>query len=319
MHIVITGADGFIGQALVRRLLSPAGEQQLGGKPTRVTLLDMRIATQYDDPRVVALPGSIADNDLLKQAIGSGVDVFIHLASIPGGAAEQNFDLGMQVNLYATINILEALRATGRKSRVVFASTIAVYGTEMPPVIDENTLPDPFLSYGTHKLMGEYLIADYSRKGFIDGVSVRIPGIVARPPAAAGMLSAFLSDIITSLSMGKSFVCPVSEKGTSWFMSRACMVDNLIHAATLAPEIAAKKRTWQMPVLRLSMRELVQAIAELYGKEVLTRVSYEPNAKLEAGFANQPPLNVPASLAAGFRNDGDAKTLVKRALEGLSL
>jgi D-erythronate 2-dehydrogenase len=319
MKIIITGGDGFIGQALVKRLLTAEGEQQLGARPRRITVLDMRISSEYKDPRVVPMEGSIADAELVKKAIGDGVDVFFHLASIPGGAAEQNFDLGMQVNLYATINILETLRATNTQPRMVFASTIAVYSNQLPALIDENTLPDPFLSYGTHKLMGEYLVSDYSRKGFVDGRSVRIPGIVARPPAAAGMLSAFLSDIITSLSSGKSFVCPVSEQGTSWFMSRACMVDNLIHAATLAPEVAAKQRTWQMPVLRLSMRELVHAIADLYGKDVMSRVTYEPNAKLEAGFASQPPLHVPKSLAAGFRNDGDAKTLIKRALEGLSL
>lgn len=317
MHIVITGGDGFIGQALVRRLLSPAGEQQLGAKPSRITLLDQRIVTQYTDTRVRALQGSIADNELLKQAVEGGVDHFFHLASIPGGAAEQNFDLGLQVNLYATLNILETLRALGTKPRMVFASTIAVYGMPMPALIDENTLPDPFLSYGTHKLMGEYLVSDYSRKGFIDGRSVRIPGIVARPPVASGLLSAFISDIITSLSSGKSFVCPVSAEGTCWFASRECMVDNLIHAALLAPEVVAKQRTWQMPVLRLTLAELVEAIACIYGKDVLDRVTYEPNEKLQAGFANQPPLHVPKSLAAGFRTDGDAVTLVKRALQGL--
>jgi nucleoside-diphosphate-sugar epimerase len=317
MKIVITGGDGFIGQALVRRLLSPAGEQQIGGKPTRITLLDQRITTQFSDARVKPLQGSIADNELLKQATADGVDMFFHLASIPGGAAEQNFDLGLQVNLYATLNILEALRAAGTKPRIVFASTIAVYGMPMPALIDENTLPDPFLSYGTHKLMGEYLVSDYSRKGFIDGRSVRIPGIVARPPVASGLLSAFISDIITSLSSGKSFVCPVSAAGTCWFASRECMVDNLIHAAMLAPEVAAKQRTWQMPVLRLTLAELVEAIASLYGKDVLDRVTYEPNEKLQAGFANQPPLHVPRSLAAGFRTDGDAVTLVQRALPGL--
>lgn len=317
MNIVITGGDGFIGHALVKRLLSEAGAQQLGAKPTRITLLDQRIASSYADPRVQLMQGNIADTELLKQAAADGVDCFFHLASIPGGAAEANFELGMQVNLHATLNILEVLRAQSKAARVVFASTIAVYGTPMPAVIDENTIPDPFLSYGAQKLIGEILISDYSRKGFIDGRSVRIPGIVARPPAAAGMMSAFLSDIITSLSSGKSFVCPVAADGPSWWMSRPCMVDNLIHAVALPVEVAAKQRTWQMPVLRLTLGEIVAAIARLYGADVLNRVSYQPNEKLQAGFANYPPLNAPNSLAAGFRHDGDAETLVKRALEGL--
>jgi nucleoside-diphosphate-sugar epimerase len=111
MHIVITGGDGFIGQELVRRLLSPAGAQQLGATPTLITLLDQRIVTQYSDTRVRSLQGSIADNALLHQAAEGGVDYFFHLASIPGGAAEQNFDLGLQINLYATLYILDMLRA----------------------------------------------------------------------------------------------------------------------------------------------------------------------------------------------------------------
>jgi D-erythronate 2-dehydrogenase len=316
MNIVITGGDGFIGQMLVRRLLSPAGAEQLGAAPKRITLLDQRIVSNYQDARVQSLPGNITDAALLAKA-AEGVDCVFHLASIPGGAAENNFELGMQVNLHATLNLLEALRTQAKCPRVVFASTIAVYGVPMPALIDENTIPEPALSYGAQKLIGEILLADYSRKGFIDGRSVRIPGIVARPPAAAGMMSAFLSDIITGLSSGKHFVCPVAADAPSWWMSRACIVDNLINAAALHPDTARKQRTWQMPVLRLTLGEVVAAIARIYGKEVLERVSYQPNPTLQAQFANYPPLNVPKSLAAGFRTDGDAETLVKRALEGL--
>jgi D-erythronate 2-dehydrogenase len=172
----------------------------------------------------------------------------------------------------------------------------------------------PTLSYGAQKLIGEYLVADYARRGFIDGRSVRIPGIVARPPAT-GMLSLFLSDLIRELSAGRSFVCPVAPTGMSWFMSRPCIVDNLLHAASLPASRAAQQRTWLLPVLHVAIGDIVAAIARLHGADVLSRVSYAPNAALQAQFANYPPLLCPKSEAAGFRHDGSIENLVTRALE----
>jgi nucleoside-diphosphate-sugar epimerase len=184
----------------------------------------------------------------------------------------------------------------------------------MPEVIDENTIPLPTLSYGAQKLIGEYLVADYGRRGFVDGRSVRIPGIVARPPST-GMLSLFLSDLIRELSAGRSFVCPVAPEGMSWFMSRPCIIDNLLHAAALGPAQVAQQRTWLLPVLHVSIGDIVAAIARLHGEAVLKRVSYAPNAALQAQFANYPPLRCPKSEAAGFRHDGTVERLVVRALE----
>ena len=134
----------------------------------------------------------------------------------------RDFELGLRVNLEATIALLEALRNTASVPRYVFASTIGVYGVPMPDVIDEDTIPVPSLSYGAHKLIGEILAADYSRRGHIDGVSLRLPGIVARPPQASGMLSAFLSDMLREVAAGNRFVCPVAKTGVSWWMSRPC-------------------------------------------------------------------------------------------------
>jgi nucleoside-diphosphate-sugar epimerase len=186
----------------------------------------------------------------------------------------------------------------------------------LPAVIDEKTLPVPSLSYGMQKLVGENLVADYGRRGFVDGRSVRIPGIVARPPAT-GMLSLFLSDLIRELSAGRSFVCPVAAEARSWFMSRPCIVENLLHAAVLPAALAARQRTWLLPVQHLAIAEVVAAIARLHGSDVLSRVSYAPNAALQAQFANYPPLLCPASEAAGFRHDGTVEALVTRALESI--
>jgi nucleoside-diphosphate-sugar epimerase len=314
MKVLVVGSEGFIGQFLVARLLQGATVAGSGQCASQITLLDMRIAPRAADARLRTVEGDITDRAALNRAIEDGVDCVFHLASVPGGAAEQNFELGLKVNLQATIELLEVLRLSGRNPKLVFASTIGIYGVPMPDVIDENTVPEPALSYGAQKYIGEVLVADYGRRGFVDGRSVRIPGIVARPPSR-GMLSIFLSDLIRELSAGRSFVCPVAANAPSWWMSRSCIVDNLLHASLLSAEVVSRQRTFLMPVLRLTIEEVVAGIAKLHGNDVFKHIRYEPNEKLQAQFANYPPMRCPKALAAGFRHDGSAEALVQRALE----
>ena len=315
MNVLITGADGFIGRKLVARLLSAAGEASLGGALSRLTLLDQRFGGPASDSRVQLVEGDLCAEQTLRSATEAAPDVVFHLASIPGGAATKNFELGLRVNLQATVALLEVLRRQSTKPKVVFASTIGVYGVPMPDVIDEDTLPEPSMSYGAHKLIGEVLIRDYSLREFIDGRALRLPGIVSRPPQPSGMLSAFMSDMIRTLWNGGEFTCPVGPEGRAWWMSRPCVVDNLLHAAALSPERAATQRVWLLPVMHASMEEVVAAIARKRGEAVLRKVRYERNDALQAQFANMPPLICPKALAAGFRNDGTLEALVERALE----
>jgi nucleoside-diphosphate-sugar epimerase len=318
MNLLITGANGFIGKALTSRLLSeaaalPAGLRRVG----RLTLIDLGFEGP-DVPRVRRLHGSIADPAVLARAFDSPVDVVFHLASIPGGMSEQHYELARQVNLDATLNLLEAARtqtiASSKPVTVVFASSIAVLGAALPAIVDDATPLRPKLTYGSHKLIGEILLDDFNRRGWIDARSIRLPGIVARPPQRMGQLSAFLSDIIRELAAGRSYACPVPAASTSWLMSVHCVVDNLLHAAALGPSSGRESCIWTLPALRVSMAQLVAAIAEVYGSEVLTRVSYGTNAALEANFGSYPPLRTPAAEAAGFAHDGDVATLVRRAL-----
>ncbi len=315
MNILITGADGFIGRALVTRLLASGVLPGLGDARRQVVLLDRGFATVPTDARVRLVPGDIAERDTWREALRDPVDCVFHLASVPGGAAEANFELGLRVNLQATLTLLEALRPQATPAKVVFASTIGVYGVPMPAVIDESTVPEPSLSYGAHKLLGEVLITDYSRRGFIDGRSLRLPGIVARPPQASGMLSAFLSDLIRALSAGRSFDCPVAKEAMSWWMSRACVVENLLHAAALSAAQVKKQRVWLLPVLHASIGDVVAAIARVRGEDVSTRVTYRADPALQAQFASYPPLRCPAAVEAGFRNDVTLEALVQRALD----
>jgi nucleoside-diphosphate-sugar epimerase len=319
MNLLITGANGFIGKALTRRLLrEDAAPLAALGPLGRLTLVDLGFEGA-EVPRVRRLHGSIADPAILARAFDTPVDVLFHLASIPGGMAEQHYELARQVNLDATLDLLGVAHtqaaATSKPVRVVFASSIAVLGAPLPALVDDATPPRPRLSYGTHKLIGELLLEDFTRRGWVDARSIRFPGIVARPPQRTGQLSAYMSDIIRDLAAGLPYACPVAADSTSWLMSVQCAVDNLLHAAVMSSAACQAVRAWTLPALRASMRQLVAAIAEVCGSEVLARVSYGSNPDLEANFGSYPPLKTPAADAAGFAHDGDLATLVRRAVE----
>jgi nucleoside-diphosphate-sugar epimerase len=196
----------------------------------------------------------------------------------------------------------------------VFASSVAVYGEPMPALVNDATSPRPTLSYGAQKLIGEILLADYSRRGWIDGLALRLPGIVARPPEPSGHLSAFMSDIFWKLAAGEPFTCPVSPQAVAWWMSAGCCVDNLLHAIRLAPEQRQSARAIALPVLRLSIAELVDALARMYGDDRRALVSYAPNEALEAAFGRYPPLEATTAAALGFRHDGTIEQLIRNAM-----
>ncbi|MFO1337810.1 MAG: NAD-dependent epimerase/dehydratase family protein [Burkholderiaceae bacterium] len=314
-HVVVTGAQGFVGEVLVRRLLS----EGLGGRRVeRLTLMDLRFDVPHADPRVVQLPGSIADAALRALAYAAPVDAVFHLASIPGGAAEKNYELGRSINLDVTLGLLEDLRLQtqdgGAATRFVFASTIAVYGEHLPPAVDEQTLPNPGLSYGAHKLAGEYLVADATRKGWCQGCSLRLPGVVARPGDGAGMMSAFMSQLFWKLAAGEPLTVPVSPDGVAWWISVGACVDNLLHAATVDPVRLNPRRSYQMPVLRLTIAELVEALAARFGADRRALVTYAPDPFIEKLFASYPPLWTPQAEALGLKHDGSVNELITRAM-----
>lgn len=316
-HVLITGASGFIGRAFARRL-QRAGT--LGGRALGcITLLDVAHDAPVDGPVVRSICGSIADPEVIAQAFDRPVDTVLHLASIPGGAAEQNPVQARAVNLQGTLNLLDACQAQvdthGPVPRFVFASTIAVFGADLPAQVDDATPACPAMSYGAHKLMGEIAVADQTRRGGCDGVSLRLPGVLARPPVRTGQLSAFLSDLMRDPAAWRDTVCPMSATATSWAASTPNIIDNLLHAATFDPAPLPAHRALTLPALRFSMAQLVDALASVYGEHVRTHVRFEPDARTEALFGRFPALHTQVANAAGFEHDGTLTRLVQRAVE----
>jgi len=316
MHLVVTGAAGFIGRALVARLL---GEHASGARPLRgLTLLDVVLADAPAADFVRRIEGSIADAACVARAFESPVDAVVHLASIPGGTAEQQPAPARRVNLDGTLHLLDAAQAqadAGRPApRFVFASSIAVFGTPMPAQVDDATPARPAMTYGAHKLMGEIAVADCSRRGGCDGVSLRLPGVLARPPQPTGQLSAFLSDLLRDPPAGRAVVCPMGPRAATWASSIHNVVDNLLHACDVAAARLPAGRALTLPTLRFTMAGLVDALAAVHGAGVRERISFAPQPHVEALFGRFPPLFTPAADAAGFRHDGDLATLVHRAV-----
>lgn len=313
MRILVTGAAGFIGRRLVERLTA-TGKIGEGLAPWQsLSLIDLGFDAPADQPGIRQVSGSIADPRAVTEAVRGGVDVLFHLASVPGRWAEAEYERGRQVNLYGTIALLDAMRAQERPPIVVFASSAAVFGTPLPVRVDDDTVPLPTLSYGAQKLMGEVLVNDYSRRGWIDGRSVRLSGILVRPRAPAGLISAFLSDVMHAAKAGEPFTLPMSAAATTWVMSVPRCVDNLLHAARLAPG-TLERRAFMLPALRLSMADIVNGLAALYGTAARDRIAYAPDPLIEAQFGRQPALETALADRLGFRHDGTAQALIERAM-----
>lgn len=312
MKVLVTGAGGFIGATLLQVLAERGG---IGGRAiTAIAAVDMRLPDAA--PTVRSIEGDLADARVRAQIAAFAPEVCFHLAAVPGGAAEADPSLSRRVNLDATLGLFEMLaeRTPGAAPTVVvYASTIAVYGRDLPELVTPDTPLRPSLAYGAHKLACEILLADATRRGRLDGRALRLPGIVARPRAPSGLASAFMSDLLHALSAGEDFTCPVSPQATAWWMSARRCAQNLVHAAAMDPG-QDSRRAWPLPVLRLSIGEMVQTLSRVYGVDGECLVRYVPQPELEAIFGRYPKLDDSAARALGLLDDGCAEALVRRAL-----
>jgi nucleoside-diphosphate-sugar epimerase len=317
MNVVITGGAGFLGLRLAREILRRGVLSGPDGAPravTRVTLLDITAPAQtISDPRVVVEIGDISERALLERAIGTDTQSVFHLAAIVSGMAEAEFDLGMRVNLDATRALLEVCRATGERQRVVFTSSVAVFGGTLPDVVRDDTAVTPQTSYGAEKAMGELMVSDYSRKGFVDGRVLRLPTVSVRPGRPNAAASSFASGIIREPLNGEAANCPVEPSTRMWVISPSTVIACLIKGHDLPGDAFGASRVVNLPGLTVTAREMVDALARVAGKDVAGRVTWNVDPRIARMVATWPgAIDNTRALALGFPHDTDFESIVRQ-------
>jgi nucleoside-diphosphate-sugar epimerase len=312
MKVVVTGGAGFLGQRLIRALLDRGDlTDAAGGRRgiERIVAVDQAAAPPMD--RVTPAVGDVGDGAFIRDAL-AGADSVFHLAAVVSGAAEADFDLGMRVNLDGARAVLEALRAEGRRPKLVFASSVAVFGGALPEVVVDATTPAPQSSYGVQKLVGELLVGDYTRKGFVDGRSVRLPTIVVRPGKPNAAASSFASGIIREPLAGVDASCPVDAGTALWLSSPAAAIDNLVHAHELPPERWTGSRALSLPGITVTVSAMLDALARVGGAAARARVKMEPDARIRAIVQTWPArFDTARADAMGFVRDSDFDSIVR--------
>ena len=306
MKILITGGGGFLGSRLAKALLARG---ELGGeKISSLTLFDTAFpAGSPADARVEMVKGDVAEIN-----VDQGTGAVFHLAAVVSGAAEADFDLGMRANLEGTWRVLEQARSCTRPPRLVFSSSVAAFGGELPPVLDDATTPAPQTSYGTQKVMGEYLIADYSRKGYVDGRSLRLPTIVVRAGRPNAAASSFASGILREPLNGEVSECPVGPDTGVWLLSPRRVVEAFIHAYELPAVSWGAGRVVNLPGITASIAEMLEALKRVAGAKTAARVQFKPEARIQAIVRTWPVrFRTPRALAMGFRSDEGVETVIR--------
>jgi len=308
MNLTITGGGGFLASMLIRRLL----DQGIAGRAvTRIVSVDLTPCPVID-PRVHSIVADLNDADVLTQAISADTQAVAHLAAVVSGQAEADFELGLRVNVDATRLLLERARALGTRPRVVFSSSVAAFGGPLPARLEDDTRTLPQSSYGVQKVIGELLVGDYSRKGFIDGVAVRLPTISVRPGAPNQAASSFASGIIREPLAGVEAICPVSAETRMWVLSPARAIDNLVHALTLDTRALGVDRTVNLPGLSVSVAEMIDALREAAGEEVVKLIRVAPDPVIERIVASWPnDFTAARARALGFVADENYLAIVR--------
>lgn len=306
MKVLILGGAGMVGRNLALRLVADGA---LGGQPVEeLTLFDVVPADVQGSgrTRVVAKTGDISDRATVDALVAERPEVIFHLAAVVSGEAEADFDKGYRINLDGTRHLFEGIRALADyHPRVVYTSSIAVFGAPFPEAIGDDFITAPMTSYGAQKMIGELLLNDYSRRGIFDGVGIRLPTIVVRPGKPNKAASGFFSGIIREPLAGMDALLPVDDNVMHWVASPASATGFLLHAATMDTAPLGARRCLTMPGLAITVGEMVAALGEVAGPEAVARIRREPDQTIRGIVAGW-PRNFDAARAAEFGFTADA-------------
>jgi D-erythronate 2-dehydrogenase len=315
MRIVITGGCGFLGRRVAMRLLA-AGTP--AGPVAELVLFDNAAPALPlpEDGRLSLVTGDIADRATLARLIAPGTDAVFHLAAVVSGEAESDTDLGYRVNLDGTRAVLDACRAlgpgkSGNGPTLVFASSLAVYGGALPEMVGDDTALTPQSSYGAQKAIGELLVNDYSRKGFIDGRALRLPTVVVRPGRPNRAASTFASSIIREPLTGKEAICPVAPEAVMALASPRCVVAALVEALAIPAASFGASRSLQLPGFSVSVGEMAAAVRRAAGDDAYARIRWQPDPAIQRIVGSWPKaLASPRAEAMGFARDRDIDEVI---------
>ncbi|RWC30714.1 MAG: SDR family oxidoreductase [Mesorhizobium sp.] len=277
MRVLITGAAGMVGRKLIARL---AKDGTLSGR--KIAALDLHDIVPPQAPALEGVGVTIHTGDLaaasaMERLVAPRPDLIFHLAGVVSGEAEANFDLGYRVNLDGTRALFDAIRLAGFAPRVVFTSSIAVFGAPFPDIIPDEFHPTPLTSYGTQKLMGEALLADYTRRGFFDGIGIRLPTICVRPGKPNKAASGFFSGIIREPLSGQEAILPVPRSVVHTHASPRSAVNFLMHAAGIDGSAVGPRRNLTMPGVAVTVGEQIEALERIAGAEAVKLIREEPD------------------------------------------
>ncbi|RJG41031.1 D-erythronate dehydrogenase [Mesorhizobium sp. DCY119] len=320
MHVLVVGAAGMIGRKLLTRIAAEDGV--LGSDVTQLSLVDV-----VEPVAPTPLAGSsqsfsfdLSDDGAAAKMIATRPDMIFHLAAIVSGEAEADLDKGYRVNLDGTRALFDAIRAEGIKSpyrpRVVFASSVAVFGAPFPDKIGDEFFTTPLTSYGTQKAITELLLSDYSRRGIFDGIGIRLPTICIRPGTPNKAASGFFSNILREPLAGKEAVLPVDESVRHWFASPRSAAGFFTHAATLDLDKVGTRRNLTMPGLSATVGEEIAALTRVAGDKAARLIRREPDETIRRIVAGWPcDFDAQRAASLGFKAETRFDDIIKAHIE----